>query len=172
MESLYKLNQQMQHILDLYDAGVESYVDTDTGEIKPIGEVLDELALARDEKIDNCILYLKNLKAFERNLAESVASQQERLAAYRKRIANMEEYVVSQLGDIKKRETVDYKLTVRTTEAVVAPSKNDDVAKLPEQYRKETVTYAANKTAIKKAIKAGQEVPGCSIVINKHLKLG
>ena len=35
---------------------------------------------------------------------------------------------------------------------------------LPPEMKTEKITYSPNKTAIKEAIKAGTEIPGCKLV--------
>ncbi len=47
----------------------------------------------------------------------------------------------------------------------------EDVNSLPTEYKTVKVTEAADKKAIKDAIKAGIDVPGCSIVENLNLKI-
>ena len=47
----------------------------------------------------------------------------------------------------------------------------EDVNALPGDYKKVKVTETADKTAIKKALKAGEQIEGCSIQESINLKI-
>lgn len=68
--------------------------------------------------------------------------------------------------EVKKIETHLGNMTVRkgTGKVVV-----DDPTKIPEEYRVTKVEVKEDKTAIKKAIKDGQEIPGVHLLFEDSL---
>ena len=58
-------------------------------------------------------------------------------------------------------------LSYRKSEAVVLT----DEAVIPDEYKKEKLTVSIDKTEIKKALKAGTEVPGAVIEVRQNLQI-
>ena len=61
--TLYEINEQFSAAMDMYEAGVDEVVDTETGEVRSLADVLNELHISREEKIENTVRYIKNLRA-------------------------------------------------------------------------------------------------------------
>ena len=61
--TLYEINAQFAEAIELYENGVDKIVDTETGEVKSLADVLAELNMSREEKIENTVRYIKNLRA-------------------------------------------------------------------------------------------------------------
>ena len=70
--------------------------------------------------------------------------------------------------DIKKVETPIGTISLKSN-----PPATDifDESILPKKFLKEKVTYTPSKTDIKKALQAGEEVPGARLVINTSLTI-
>ncbi len=168
--NLYEINRQLAAAIEMYDAGVEDVVDTETGEVKSLKDYMSEVQLAFDEKVEGCVLYMKNLKAEEDAIKAEMDALRKRAEAKAKKRTKLEEYVRDICPD-KKYEGAKYCLTFRKSESVVAPTKDEELAKLPPEFiRKKIVcSVSADKTAIKKAIKEGFEIPGCHIEIKRNL---
>ncbi len=165
--TLYDLNQQYSDLMAQYESGADTAVDRETGEILPIEDALNALAISREEKIDNTVLYMKNLKYMEDALkAEADSLKKRREQVERKRKA-LEAYIVANMGDTRKRETPQYKLVVRQSTETIAPTKQEDILKLPEGFR--TAKWVANKAAIKEALSNGAVLAGCQLASKKNL---
>lgn len=167
--TLYELNDKYRDLLEQYENGMEVAYDIDTGEIFSIGDLLDGLEMSITEKIDNTILYLKNLAAEEEAIDKEIANLTDRLKRKQKRRETLEQYLVNNLGDTRKLETPKYKLTVKFSERTSVPTKQEDIKALPSAFVKERVSLAVDKAAIKQAILSGATIPGCEIVKCKHL---
>lgn len=129
-------------------------VDMETGEIFN-QEYLDNLPMEQEEKSRNVGLVIKDTVSD----IEKVKAEIDRLTKMKKRLENR----VNSL----KSYVLQYGCPVNTIEVTIKFSKGresvevDKGLDLPEQYRK--VTWTPNKTEIGKALKAGEEIPGCRI---------
>lgn len=146
MASIYEIEQAMLECVDM-----------ETGEVDV--ERLEALELERTEKIENVLLWIKNLKAE----AEAIRSEEVKLAERRKakvnRVDSLTRYLAAVLnGD--KFNTARVSLYWRKS---TSTDVYDETA-LPEKYRVETVTWAADKKAIKEAINSGEVVTGARLV--------
>lgn len=150
---LYEINEQML-----------SCVDSETGElIDP--EKLNELQIAKDEKIKNLGLWYKDL------LAEATALKREReaFAAREKAAKNKAESIKDYLSYVLNGENF------KTTECVISFRRSektiiDDIYSLPESFLK----YAepkADLTEIKKAIKNGEEIKGAHLEETQNIQI-
>lgn len=144
------------------DQAILNCIDAETGEIIN-AEMLDNLQMERDVKIENIALYIKDLKA------EAEALKAEKLAfAERQRVAeNKVESLKNYLSYVLKGQafkTVKASVSFRKSQIVDVP----DILALDENF----VRYKdpeADKTAIKEAIKAGQIVKGATLIENTSI---
>lgn len=146
------------------DNAILECIDMETGEIID-AEKLDALNMERDAKIENVVLWIKDLKA------EAEAIKQEKLAlADRQRVAenkaeSLKKWIAYAL-DGQKFSTAKCAVSFRNTESVEVTEEglenlmngHDDLLtyKQPEP----------NKKAIKQAIKDGLSVAGVQLVQN------
>lgn len=139
------------------DQAIMDCIDMETGEIVN-EELLNDLQMERDAKIENVALWIKELNA------EAEALKAEKLAfAERQRVAenkmeSLKKWLAYTLNG-EKFKTVRASVTFRTTDKVEVA----DIYKLDENYLRYKEPEA-DKDAIKKAIKAGQEVAGATLV--------
>lgn len=160
--SLYEISTDFLKALD----GLE--VDEETGEIKNF-DAVESLNAQFEEKADSVACYIKNLAAF----ADDLKAEEDTLSARRKsaerRIDSMKKYLTSCLESVGKDkvETVRARISFRKSVQVQI----DDEKALPADYVTTTVTTKPDKTAIKKAIQAGQDVTGASLVENRNIQI-
>lgn len=141
--------------------------DDETGEVIFDSGNLDELEDALDAKLEACGVVVKNIVAE----AEAIKAEEKRLAE-RRRIKEAEadrlkEYVLywMEKSGAKKIDTARVALSTRKSSVVDVT----DEAKVPREFFKVKTMASVDKAAVKKAIKAGEEVAGC--VINERLTL-
>lgn len=163
--NLYEIQSSIAAILD---TGI--IIDEETGEVLADTTDLESLQMAFDEKLENTICYYKNLKAE----AAAIRQEEQALAARRKtnenRAVSLERYIQSCMSNsgLQKFETPRCKAPLTHSKSVEIA---DDVffTFAPEEYVR--VKKEADKTAIKKAIGAGVDVPGACIVENERLAI-
>lgn len=171
--TLYEINAQFAAAIELYENGVDEVVDTETGEVKSLADVLAELHMSREEKIENTVRYIKNLRADSESARAEAANLVERADRFDKKAEQLEAYLLPQLGNCKKLETPLYTVKVRTTKSTCCPTDEEAIQRLPEGFWniKTTVKITPDKKAIKAALEKGEKLEGCSIVENKRLSI-
>ena len=171
--TLYEINAQFAEAIELYENGVDKVVDTETGEVKSLADVLAELNMSREEKIENTVRYIKNLRADSESARAEASNLVERADRFDKKAEQLESYLLSQLGACKKLETPLYTLKVRVSKSTCCPTDEEAIQRLPEGFWniKTTVKVTPDKKAIKAALEKGEKLEGCSIVENKRLSI-
>lgn len=154
MSNLYEINK-----------AIFECVDAETGEIIDI-EALDALKMERDEKLENVACYIKNLLSD----ADAIKAEKDKLADREKRCRSKADSLKRYLADNLQGaafSTAKCEISFRKSESVVV----EDVNRIPAELLRVKTTYEPDKTAIKAAIKAGQEINGCTLVENLNLQL-
>lgn len=143
------------------DSAIMDCVDEETGEIIDI-EKLEALNIERDKKVEGIALAVKNYAAEAKAIKE-----EEKLAKRRRSYENAaqrcKEYLKQALGG-EKLKTARVSVSYRNSESVTI----DDLGSLAEEYIR-IPEPQADKTAIKKAIKAGKEVAGAHLETSKSV---
>lgn len=142
--------------------GIE--VDEDTGEILNI-EYLDELRMEKNQKIENIACFIKNLDSDAEALKAEIKTLQARMKTKQNKAASLRDYLAGNL-DGQKFESARCAIGWRRSEQVVIT----DGAELPDEYLRYKETEA-DKTAIKKALKAGIEISGASLETHLNMQI-
>jgi len=159
--TLYEIAEALTKCVKIND---EQAVDTETGEIIDI-EALEALEMERDQKIENIACWIKNLASD----ADQIRQEELKLAARRKACTNkadsLKNYLQSFL-DGEKYKSPKVAISWRKSEAVEC----ENIDLVPEIYLKRK-DPELDKVGIKKAIKAGEEIAGCSLVEKQSMIL-
>ena len=159
MPSLYELSKDYKELQAMLEVA-----ETDE-DMEAIQNTLDMLDCSIDEKIENTAMFIINLKGD----IQAFKDEAKRMQAKAKTLENMTERLKNNIDHVMKENQLTekkvglFKCYYKKSETVEV----DDLDALPDEFRK--VTIAADKVAIKKAIKAEQEVTGARI--EKHLNL-
>lgn len=155
------------NLYEIDETILSTCIDTDTGEI--IDEAtLTALAIERDRKITNIALWIKNLDAE----AEALKNEKMKLAARQKVAENKAEQLRKYLGSYLNGTHWDgdpehrAKISFRYSSAVEVTNK----AAIPASF----LVYKepdVDKTAIKKAILDGREIPGAELVGRNNIQI-
>ena len=141
------------------DQAIMDCIDMETGEIVN-EELLNDLQMERDAKIENVALWIKELKAEAEALKAEKLAFAERQKVTENKMESLKKWLAYALNG-EKFKTVRASVTFRTTDKVEVA----DIYKLDENYLRYKEPEA-DKDAIKKAIKAGQTVAGATLVEN------
>ena len=139
------------------DKAIMDCIDMETGEIIN-EELLNSLQMERDVKIENVVLWIKELKAEAEALKAEKMAFAERQKVAENKMESLKKWLAYALNG-EKFKTVRASVTFRTTDKVEIA----DIYKLDENYLRYKEPEA-DKEAIKKALKAGQEVAGATLV--------
>lgn len=160
MSTLYEINEQ---ILRCVKDG-DMVVDTETGEIIDAA-ALDALQMAWEEKMINIGKWYLNLLAEVEALREREISMAERRRSKAYKAVQLKAYMDMILAG-KKFECTDFKASYRKSQAVEVT----DAEKIPAPYLI-VQEPKVDKAGIKKALKAGEDVPGCKLVERNNLSI-
>lgn len=144
------------------DSAIMDCVDEETGEIIDL-EKLETLNIERDKKVEGIALAVKNYAAE----AKAIKEEEEKLAKRRKSCENATQRCKDYLShalDGEKLKTAKVSVSYRKSESVAI----DDLDSLTEEYIR-IPEPQVDKTAIKKAIKAGKEVTGAHLETTKSV---
>ena len=160
--TLYGITAELNAIL--------AAIEDNGGEITP--EIENALAITEEQFATKAVDYghaILNLKA----MAEAAKAEKDRLAGLQKFYENTQKRLEGALSNAMqvfgqdKVENATMRLSLRHTTATEV----DDLALLPAEYKVTKVEEVADKTAIKKAIQAGEAVPGAHLVENVSLQI-
>ena len=144
------------------DAAILECVDLETGEIIDVDR-LNELQMARAEKVEAVALWYKNLLSDAEQYAAEEARFKKRKQSAQAQAERLKKYLMDALaGDPYKSTRVN--ISFRSTPRVIV----DDVLDLPPRF----VRFAApepDKVEIMRALKAGEEIAGAHIETNQSI---
>lgn len=139
------------------DAGIADCIDEETGEVLDY-EKLDGLQIEREKKIENIVFAIENTENDILGLKEQEEIFKARRKVAEKKLENLKGYLSYALQG-QKFETVRAKVTFRKSEAVIV--ENEEL--IPSDYWETMETERLDLTAVKKALKAGEDVDGARL---------
>lgn len=160
--SLYELDNKLKACIQLDE---EHVVSVDDGEILNLQQ-FEALQMERGKKIEGMCCYIKNLMADVVAYEAEEKRMRECRAAKEREAERCKAYLAGALYG-EKFETPRCKISWRKSE--ICNVLNIDA--VPEEYKRTKVTVDADKTAIKKAIKGGAEVPGAEVIQKLNMTL-
>ena len=156
MSTLYELDKAI--------AEFELEVNED-GEVLNIDE-LDELNLAREQKIEGISLWVKNLEAEKeavKHEKDNFADREKRLG---KKIDSLKGYLTYALQG-EKFSTPKVAVSFRKSESVHIT----DEYLIPDEYKLFTVVKKPDKKVLKDALKKGKDIMGCELVEKQNISI-
>ena len=158
--TLYNIEQEYLNLI--------SEIESLDGELTP--EIEDQLNINKEQLESKSVAYLQVISTKE-GVNSAIDIEIKRLQALKKRnnglVDNLKSRLLTAVTLFGNFEIGFNKFGTRKSSSVAV----DDVNSLPTEYKTVKVTEAADKKAIKDAIKAGKDVPGCSIIENLNLKI-
>lgn len=162
---LYEINNDILNLLEN-----EMVVDEETGEIIWDADNFDSLIQNRDEKWENCGLFIKNLNSEIDSIKVEEKNLKARRQSKEKKVQRLSDYLSysMKLTEDRKFETPRIILSLRKSKKVEI----DDISKIPEEYIKTKTEVSADKTLLKTAIdKEGKIIEGARVVENDNLTI-
>jgi hypothetical protein len=133
-----------------------------------VKDTLEALAGELEDKAVNVAKFLRNMEAMADAIKTAEADMAKRRKALENRVQWLKDYLKGNMehSGITKIECPYFKLSIQSNPASV--NILDEVA-IPDQFKEQVVSWKIDKTAIKKAILAGQSVAGASLVNGTRL---
>lgn len=159
--NLYEINQEIEKAFD-------EAIDPETGELisEEAFEYLDQLEAERDMKIENIGCWIKNLAAEAKALKEEKQAFADRQRRAEKKAESLKTYLTGALNG-EKFITDRVAISFRKSETVDVT----DVDRLPLSLRRVETNIMPDKTGIKKAIKAGENIKGAVLIEKKNIQI-
>jgi hypothetical protein len=158
--NLYELTQEFDELLKRVEA--ES-INADADENEVLQDMLSDAGMALDDKVDNIIGYIKNLTAD----AEAIKKEELALASRRKakenKVKSLKNYLL--YAGIEKYESSRGVIKCTPSKAVEI----DDLDIVPIEWCNIKETVTPDKAKIKKALIAGEEIKGATLVERKNI---
>lgn len=169
--NIWEIDKAMREIEAL--EADEELIDLDTGEVISVSDALEKLEMARETKIENAAMMVKNLSAE----AAAIKAEEEKLAKRRKAIENkadgVKQFLVRALtredGTSEKFRTARAAVTVKMNPAKVIIS---DEKLLPEVFFREIIDRKPDRAQIKEVLSRGIEVPGAALERGRSVMIG
>jgi len=140
------------------DEAILGCVDPESGEIIDIDRLM-ELQMERAEKLENVACWVVDLAAETKAIKEQEAVLKARREAAERRAESLKRFLADALKGEKfktGRISVSYRKSTST--------EIDEGTELPEEFRRVKTIVEADKAAIKEALTAGADIPGCRLV--------
>ena len=160
--TLYGITAELNGIL----AQLEELGGEITPEIEQALAINEEQFMAKAEDYGHAILNLKGMAAAAKAEKERLAGLQKFYENTQKRLTDALSTAMQVFGH-DKVENATMRLSLRHSTATEV----DDLDQLPAEYKTTKVEVVADKTAIKKAIQDGEDVPGAHLVENVSLQI-
>lgn len=159
-QTLYKIEQDYIELI--------KQVEEMDGEITE--EINEQLEINESQLQNKSIAYLSVIKEKE-SFTMLIDEEIKRLQALKKKndnlIKNLKNKLLNAVNLFGTFEIGFTKFGTRKSESVII----EDVNELPNEFKVKKLSIQADKMAIKKALKNGQKVKGCSIQVNNNLKI-
>ncbi len=155
------------------DAGIQellSEVDPETGELITDYEALDALLMERETKIENIVLFIKNLSSDVRELKAEEAALAERRKKAEKKAERLREYVSHALGG-EKFQTPRCCVSFRKSTALELGEGFTEWAKEHADTLLRYKEPEPDKAAIKAALAEGALIPDAKLVQNTTMTI-
>lgn len=154
-----------------YRNAVEKLADLDLDE-QTIADTLEGLGGELEVKAQNVVMFTRNLESTAAAIKEAEAQMAARRKAIERRADGLKRYTLAamQAAGVEKIECPYFKLSIRANPPAVEVF---DERQVPIDYMRvpEPPPAAPNKDAIKAALKAGQDVPGCRLTQSVRLEV-
>lgn len=138
-----------------------------------VADTLESLSGDLETKAQNLALFCRNLEATAAAIKEAEAGMAKRRKAIESRIAHLKDYALASMlvAGVRKIEGPYLRIGIRDNPEAVEVF---DPLQIPAEFMRqpEPPPAVADKAAIKAAIKAGNEVPGCKLTRSQRLDIG
>lgn len=153
------------------DNAILDCIDVETGEVLDV-ERLNELQIERDEKIEKVALWYKNLLSDAEQYKAEKEVFEEREKKAKKKAEGLKQWLEYALSG-SAFSTSKVLIGFRKSEAVEV-DEQAFIAFANSNNRDDLLTYkelTPNKTAIKRAIKDGQHIGGCTLIEKNNINI-
>ena len=162
--TLYEIDH---HIAEVFEAAI----DPETGEItnSEAWAELEALQMAREDKLENIGCWIKDLNAEAAAIKAEEEALKKRRQSTEKKAESLKGYLAWTLQG-EKFKSAKVAISWRRSESAELDPGMDPV-QLPLKFQRVKVSVDPDKTALKEALKAGEEIPGVKLVEKQNIQI-
>lgn len=162
--TLYEIAQE-------YRSDLEKLAELDLDD-QTLTDTLDSMGGELQVKAQSVACFIRNLEATAAQIKEAEAHMAARRKALENRAERVKDYLLASMmvAGLQKVECPLFRMSVRDNPPAVEVFQPELI---PKEYMRQAPPPppAVDKTAIKEALKAGQDVPGCRLTVGKRLEI-
>lgn len=154
------------------DRSMEDLVDPETGELLDY-EKFAQLQMAREAKLENMAMWVKNLKAEADAIKAEKKNLEARQQAAENKAKRLQEYLTEALGG-EKFKTARVVVSYRKSASVEVTDEAAVIEWMEHNGYDRYVKYAApsvSKTDVKKVLDCGVKIPGAELVERQNVQI-
>lgn len=152
-----------------YRAAADKLADLELDDAT-VADTLESMSGDLEVKAQNVVMFARNLEALAESIKSAEAAMAARRKAIEKRADGLRRYTLECMrhAGITKIECPHFAVSIRANPPAVDVF---DVAQVPAAFMRqpEPPPAAPDKAAIKEALKAGADVPGCRLTVSQRL---
>lgn len=164
--TLFEINRNIEDIAN-------GMIDLETGEVnEEFVKELEQLQMAKEEKVENIACYIKNLVAYADALKKEKQSIADRQARAEKKAERLKQYLLDALQG-EKFKGIKAEISYRKSQSVELTDLEEDVIATLKATNPNYINakYTLNKTAIKDALKSGEQIFGLALAENTSVQI-
>lgn len=142
------------------DEAIMNCVDPETGEVDE--ELLNALHMERDKKINNCAAWVIDLQGDAEKISAEIERLEKLKAQAEKEAESLKSFLKYALSEQNFKGDL-YRVTFRRTKAVKDMT-DEEVEKLPDEFKVVKTTVKPDKKKLKAAIDEGWQIRGVEII--------
>ena len=154
-----------------YRADLEKLAELDLDD-QTLTDTLEGMGGELTTKAQSVACFIRNLEATAAQIKDAEAAMAARRKAVENRAARVKDYLLASMmvAGVQKIECPLFRMSVRENPAAVEVFQPELI---PAQFMRQPEPPPAtpDKAAIKEALKAGQDVPGCKLTQGKRLEI-
>lgn len=153
----------------LYDElSIENEIEALGGEVDE--ERMQSLVLAQTnslQSLERMLKYVTHLDYFQENAKQEVARIKDKADRAKRIVDSIKKYITPYVESKGKLDIGTFTLSTRKSKSVVV----DDLFAVPSQYKKQTITEAADKIKIKEDLSSNIYIPGAHLEESTHVQI-
>lgn len=164
--TLYEIDSRLRELM-------ENSIDPDTGELIADPDEWNSLQMAKDEKIENTAVFVKDLRAD----ALKLKAEEEILAKRRKGLERKADWLENNLKNCLRGqpfETPRCSIKFRKNQESVSYASEADAMAWATEYAPDLINFGKptlSKMGIKKLLQEGEAIPGAELVRTVSMKI-
>ena len=169
MTSLYNIGNELQSIADDVTVLLEQGADPNSDEVQHLLQKMVAQESDWDAKALRVAKFLNHIKAQQEIVKLEVDRLQKKMKQLGSTFDNLHDLLLWQMQGFGKTEIKDPILSIKVRDnppSVII----EDESLIPNDYKTEKTTVTVNKTRIKAAFNAGEQVDGANIVNSQRLE--